>query len=67
MASIKDKRGPSSVIIMSITQLDIKQHKKAFEGTIVFNKYDIIDNGHSIKFLHVLLNFDSRVNLHYNS
>jgi hypothetical protein len=30
MASIKDKRGPSSVIIMSITQLDIKQHKRAF-------------------------------------
>lgn len=48
--------GPSSVIIMSITQLDIKQHKRAFEGTIVFNRHDIIDNGHSIKFLHVLNN-----------
>jgi hypothetical protein len=41
---------------MSITQLDIKQHKRAFEGTIVLNRYDIIDNGHSIKVLHVVNN-----------
>jgi hypothetical protein len=55
-ALYKKQKGTIYVIIMPIAQLDIKQHKSTFEGTIVLNRYDIIDNGNSIKFFNVLNN-----------
>jgi hypothetical protein len=51
MTFVKGKRGSLSVVIMSITQLDI--NNMDFES-VLFNRYGTFDNvKFSIKFLHV--------------